>query len=223
MLDAKHFEACFVRWVGGLCQGLKGKVVAIDGKTVRRSHRLGQGAIHLVSAYCGALRVSLGQVKTDAKSNEITAIPQLLEALLLKGAVVTIDAMGCQQAIAQKIVQGGADYVLAVKENQPGLCEGLRELFAAHDARGLKTVRFSEHTEIGKDHGRIETRRCVVSKDIRWLAQRDKILRRLHRHCGRRDQVLPVTLMRFSSHASTDHCQRLAISSTASSMPQDRC
>lgn len=173
MLEAERFESCFVRWVGGLCQGLEGKVVAIDGKTVRRSHRLGQGAIHLVSAYCGALRVSLGQVKTEAKSNEITAIPELLEALFLKGAVVTIDAMGCQHAIARKIVERGADYLLAVKDNQPSLCEGLRELFAAHDAQGLKTVRFVEHTEIGKEHGRIETRRCVVSEDIQWLEQRN--------------------------------------------------
>ena len=197
MLDAKHFEACFVRWVGGLCQGLEGKVVAIDGKTVRRSHRLGQGAIHLVSAYCGALRVSLGQVKTEAKSNEITAIPELLEALLLKGAVVTIDAMGCQQAIAQKIVQGGADYVLAVKDNQPGLCEALRELFAAHDARGLKTVRFNEHTEIGKDHGRIETRRCVVSEDIQWLAQRE-------RWCGMRSVAMIESTRQIGEHSSTE-------------------
>lgn len=197
MLDAKHFEACFVRWVGGLCQGLEGKVVAIDGKTVRRSHRLGQGAIHLVSAYCGALRVSLGQVKTEAKSNEITAIPQLLEALLLKGAVVTIDAMGCQQGIAQKIVQGGADYVLAVKDNQPGLCEALRELFAAHDARGLKTVRFAAHTEIGKDHGRIETRRCVVSEDIQWLAQRE-------RWCGMRSVAMIESTRQIGEHRSTE-------------------
>jgi predicted transposase YbfD/YdcC len=197
MLDAKHFEACFVRWVGGLCRGLEGKVVAIDGKTVRRSHRLGQGAIHLVSAYCGALRVSLGQVKTEAKSNEITAIPALLEALLLKGAVVTIDAMGCQEGIAQKIVQGGADYVLAVKDNQPSLCEALRELFAAHDARGLKTVRFGEHTEIGKDHGRIETRRCVVSEDIQWLAQRE-------RWCGVRSVAMIESTRQIGEQSSTE-------------------
>jgi predicted transposase YbfD/YdcC len=197
MLDAKQFEACFVRWVGGLCQGLQGKVVAIDGKTVRRSHRLGRGAIHLVSAYCGALRVSLGQVKTEAKSNEITAIPELLEGLLLKGAVVTIDAMGCQHKIAQKIVQGGADYVLAVKDNQPDLCEALRELFAAHDGPGLKTVRFGEHTEIGKEHGRIETRRCVVSEDIQWLAQRD-------RWSGLRSVAMIESTRQIGEHSSTE-------------------
>lgn len=112
-LDAKQFEASFMRWVSGLCPGVTGQVVAIDGKSVRRSHRLGKGAIHLVSAYCGALGVTLGQVKTEAKSNEITAIPELLDALLLKGAVVTIDAMGCQEKIAHKIVAGEAHYVLA--------------------------------------------------------------------------------------------------------------
>lgn len=197
MLDAKCFEGCFMRWVGGLCQGLEGKVVAIDGKTVRRSHRLGRGAIHLVSAYCGALRVSLGQVKTEAKSNEITAIPELLEALLLKGAVVTIDAMGCQHAIAQKIVQGGADYVLTVKDNQPTLSEALRELFAAHDARGLKTVHFDEHIEIGKDHGRIETRRCVVSEDIQWLVQRE-------RWCGIRSVAMIESTRQIGEHSSTE-------------------
>ena len=195
-----------MRWVGGLCRGLDGKVVAIDGKTVRRSHRLGQGAIHLVSAYCGALRVSLGQVKTEAKSNEITAIPQLLEALLLKGAVVTIDAMGCQQGIARKIVQGGADYVLAVKDNQPGLCEGLRELFAAQDARGLKTVRFDEHTEVGKEHGRIETRRCMASEDIGWLAQRE-------RWCGLRSVAMIESTREIGEHRSTE--RRYYISSLA--------
>jgi len=158
---------------------------------------LGKGAIHLVSAYCGALRVSLGQVKTEAKSNEITAIPELLEVLLLKGAVVTIDAMGCQRAIAQKIVQGGADYVLGVKDNQPDLCEALRELFAAHDARGLKTVHFGEHTEIGKDHGRIETRRCVVSEDIQWLAQRE-------RWCGLRSVAMIESTRQIGEHSSTE-------------------
>ena len=171
VLDAKQFEACFIKWVSSLCPSVAGKVVAIDGKSVRRSHTLGKRAIHLVSAYCGALGVTLGQVKTEAKSNEITAIPELLDVLLLKGAIVTIDAMGTQEKIAQKIVAGEAHYVLAVKENQPGLYEELTELFAAHDAKGLRTVHFAECTDIEKDHGRIETRRCVVSEDIRWLEQ----------------------------------------------------
>ncbi|MFM9884682.1 MAG: ISAs1 family transposase [Burkholderiales bacterium] len=150
--------------------------------------------------------MSLGQVKTEAKSNEITAIPELLEALLLKGAVVTIDAMGCQHKIAQKIVQGGADYVLAVKDNQPDLCEALRELFTTHDGPGLKTVRFGERTEIGKEHGRIETRCCVVSEDIQWLAQRD-------RWSGLRSVAMIESSRQIGEHSSTE--RRYYISSLA--------
>ncbi|WP_321899964.1 ISAs1 family transposase [Paraburkholderia heleia] len=114
-LDPIQFEACFVRWMSRLFPSLADQVVAIDGKTVRGSHRNGQDAIHLVSAYGSGLGMVLGQVRTAEKSNEITAIPELLDALLLKGAIVTIDAMGCQQDIARKIVDGGADYVLSVK------------------------------------------------------------------------------------------------------------
>lgn len=116
-LDAQQFEACFMRWVAPLCPALHDQVVAIDGKTLRRSHHDSAQAIHLVSAYGCGLGVMLGQQRTSDHSNEITAIPVLLDALLLKGAIVTIDAMGCQTAIAQKIVDAQADYVLAVKEN----------------------------------------------------------------------------------------------------------
>ncbi|WP_258187900.1 ISAs1 family transposase [Trinickia symbiotica] len=113
-LNPKQFEACFIRWMSQLCPALAGQVVAIDGKTVRGSHQRGARAIHLVSAYGAGLGVVLGQVRTAEKSNEITAIPELLDALMLKGAIVTIDAMGCQQSIARKIVEAGADYVLSV-------------------------------------------------------------------------------------------------------------
>ncbi|MFL9868517.1 ISAs1 family transposase [Paraburkholderia fungorum] len=127
-LDARQFEACFVRWVSGICPAVVGQMVAIDGKTVWHSHSMGRSAIHLVSAYRGALGAILGQVRTAEKSNEISAIPALLDALLLKGAIVTIDAMGCQREIAAKIVAGGADYVLAVKGNQPALHEAIVQL-----------------------------------------------------------------------------------------------
>ncbi|VVE54730.1 ISAs1 family transposase [Pandoraea sputorum] len=162
-LDPEQFEACFVRWMSGLCPALAGQVVAIDGKTIRRSHQRGERAIHRVSAYGSGLGVVLGQVRTAQKSNEITTIPALLDALRLKGAVVTLDAMGCQRHIATKIVAAGAHYVLAVKENQPTLLAHLRQAF---DVRGRLPEIFcditSEHSELEKGHGRIETRRCTA-------------------------------------------------------------
>lgn len=164
-LNPKQFEACFIRWISGLCPALTDQVVAIDGKTVRGSHNGDQRAIHLVSAYGCGLGLVLGQLRTAAKSNEITAIPELLDALLLKGAIVTIDAMGCQSAIARRIVAQGADYVLAVKENQPGLLAHIRATLDAAERLPLTDQPYfiAEHRELEKDHGRIETRRCIAS------------------------------------------------------------
>jgi len=165
-LNPAQFERCFIRWASSLCPALAGQVVAIDGQTVRGSHRGAERAIHLVSAYGSGLGMVLGQVRTADKSNEITAIPELLDALLLKGAIVTIDAMGCQRSIATRILAAGADYVLAVKENQPGLLARMRtsldalERFEGADG-GAAMV--SEYREVDKGHGRIETRRCVAS------------------------------------------------------------
>jgi predicted transposase YbfD/YdcC len=174
-LDARQFEACFVRWVSGICPAVAGQVVAIDGKTVRRSHGMGRSAIHLVSAYCGALGATLGQVRTADKSNEITAIPALLDALLLKGAIVTIDARGYQREIAAKIVAAGAEYVLAVKGNQPALYEAIIQLFDSQRTQPLRSMRFAEHCQTGKKvHGRIETRRCVATDMIDWLDEDGK-------------------------------------------------
>ncbi|WP_050810770.1 ISAs1 family transposase [Burkholderia ambifaria] len=147
------------------CPALAGQVVAIDGKTVRGSHHSGERAIHLVSAYGCGLGAVLGQLRTAEKSNEITAIPELLNALQLKGAIVTIDAMGCQQRIAQKIVDGEGDYVLAVKGNQGELQSRVHEAFAAVERwPDLYRGECGELVdEIDKDHGRIETRRCRSS------------------------------------------------------------
>jgi predicted transposase YbfD/YdcC len=138
-----------------------GEVVAIDGKSVRRSHNRGAGLgpLHMVSAWATENRVVLGQVATEAKSNEITAIPRLLELLVLKGCIVTIDAMGCQMKIAEQIVKAGADYVLALKGNQGTLAEEVEEAFIDADAKdytGLDS-QVTETTE--RDHGRLETRR----------------------------------------------------------------
>lgn len=170
LLSARQFEACFLRWIKQLCPGLAGQHLAIDGKSVRRSHRGEHGPIHLVSAWSATAGLTLGQIRTADKSNEITAIPELLEALDITGAVITIDAMGCQHNIATQIAQGGADYVLGVKDNQPGLAEALRLWFAAADAGTLDRP-FWQDTQIEKDHGRIETRRCVVTNDVSWLPE----------------------------------------------------
>ena len=135
---------------------------AIDGKTVRRSHdsRAGKGALHLVSAWASANTLTLGQVKTEEKSNEITAIPRLLELLELHGCIVTIDAMGCQKEIAQEIMDRGADYVLAVKQNQGRLYEDLRDLFEEAEATGYEGVPHDYATTLNKGHGRLERREC---------------------------------------------------------------
>jgi predicted transposase YbfD/YdcC len=173
LLDAKQFEACFMRWIGELCPSLDGRHIAIDGKCVRGSHDGARSAIHLVSAWSSASGLTLGQIRTADKSNEITAIPELLDALEVKGAVVTIDAMGCQRDIAAKIVERGADYVLGVKDNQPGLAEAVKLWFDAADA-GKMDRPFWDDIQIEKDHGRIETRRCLATDDVAWLQEQNQ-------------------------------------------------
>src|SRR5512137_1233967 len=138
LLDARVFEACFVRWMQGVCGAFDGLHVAIDGKTVRRAKTAGQSAIHLVSAFAHGLGLTLGQVKTAEKSNEITAIPELLDALLLKGCLVTIDAMGCQKAIAAQVFGQDCDYALMVKNDQPTLAAALERFFGAAEQAGYR-------------------------------------------------------------------------------------
>jgi predicted transposase YbfD/YdcC len=169
MLDAASFEQRFIAWMSSACGAFNGLEVAIDGKTVRRSKSSGQKAIHLVSAYANGLGLTLGQVKTAAKSNEITAIPELLDALLLKGCIVTIDAQGCQAAIAAKIVEKDCDYVLAVKNNQPTLARAIEGCFEGVGRSDAQDVPHAFAEWIEKDHGRIETRRCWVSDDLACL------------------------------------------------------
>lgn len=167
LLDASVFEACFVRWMQTVCGAFNGLHVAIDGKTVRRAKSAGQSAIHLVSAFAHGLGLTLGQVKTAEKSNEITAIPELLDALLLKGCLVTIDAMGCQKAIAAKIIQQESDYLLMVKNNQPTLAAAIDSCFDTARATGYQNLPHTVAEWVEKDHGRIETRRCVVMTDLK--------------------------------------------------------
>ncbi len=171
-LDAERFQTCFVRWAADLT-GAPADLIAIDGKTSRRSgSKSGRKAIHTVSAFAARQRLVLGQVKVDDRSNEIVAIPALLDMLDIKGAVITIDAMGCQRGIAKRIVDGSADYVLALKRNQGALREDV-ELFAQEQkARDFKDTTVTRHETVDGDHGRVETRRTTVFHDVDWLAQR---------------------------------------------------
>src|SRR5713226_498470 len=160
LVDPVQFQACFLSWMQAVAEVTAGEVVAIDGKTLRRSFDKGTAkrAIHMVSAWATENGVVLGQRKVDAKSNEITAIPELLDLLVLKGCIVTIDALGCQRAIAQKIIEQGADYVLALKGNQPTLEQAVEHFFVTGaEAEAHRTASDSyEQTEQG--HGRSETR-----------------------------------------------------------------
>jgi predicted transposase YbfD/YdcC len=170
-LDAEAFQRCFVAWVAALV-GVPEGVVAIDGKTVRRSKGVAKDAIHMVSAFAARQRLVLGQIKVADKANEIVAIPKLLDMLAIEGAVVTIDAMGCQRAIAQKIVNKKADYILALKGNQGTLREDV-ELFAAEQkANDFKDTTITHHQTVDGDHGRIETRDITVIHDVGWLQGR---------------------------------------------------
>jgi len=158
MLDSKQFERLFIQWSNGLKDsGLFEKVIAIDGKTVRGSKDTfhNTSPIHLVHAWSVENEICLGQLKTSDKSNEITAIPELLELLDIKGSIITIDAMGTQTAIAKKIVDKQADYILAVKDNQKALREEV-------EATCHRNKPVSDYSEVEKGHGRIETRRCEV-------------------------------------------------------------
>jgi len=170
-LSPKHLQECFASWIAAAAGALPDEVVAIDGKTLRRSFDRGggRGPIHMVSAWAKANGVCLGQVKTDAKSNEITAIPQLLELLELRGCIVTLDAMGCQREIAQAIRDKQADYILAVKDNQPNLHEALIDYFETADRCGFEGVSVERHQELDSDHGRIEQRRYELVPDLRTL------------------------------------------------------
>jgi predicted transposase YbfD/YdcC len=170
-LDAAEFQRCFLEWVQAVNVLTAGQVVAIDGKTLRRSHdqRQGKAALHLVSAWATANRLVLGQVAVDAKSNEITAIPELLRLLDLKGCIVTIDAAGTQTAIAEQIVASGADYVLALKGNQKGLAEDVGRLFEWAHTIGFADLEHDHRRTVSKGHGRIEIRQCWTIADPRFV------------------------------------------------------
>ena len=179
LIKPEELEKSFLCWVRSIAQKTKGEIISIDGKTVcggcdakTKAIHAKTKAIHMVSAWADANQLVLGQVKTDEKSNEITAIPKLLELLEIKDCIVTIDAMGCQRDIAEKIVQQEADYVFSLKGNQTSLHEDVRLYFEA----AMKTPQIyagvSSHTTRGKAHGRVERRCYWLSTDIDWLAQK---------------------------------------------------
>lgn len=161
-LDPAAFEKCLLSWVQAVQEISEHRLIAIDGKTLRGSYDRGDGkaAIHMVSAWAAENKLSLGQVVVDEKSNEITAIPELLRVLELSGAVVTIDAMGCQKEIADLIREGGGDYVLAVKQNQPTLCEQVEEAVGVGLEQDAAVI--DEHQTVEAGHGRHETRTYAV-------------------------------------------------------------
>jgi len=172
-LDPKEFEACFLRWVQSVNKIASGQIVALDGKQLRgsRDAAASLSAIHMVSAWACENRLVLGQIKVDDKSNEITALPELLRALALTGCIVTIDAMGCQTKIAEQIIDGEADYVLALKGNQGLLHEDVANYFSWAERTGFQEIAYTFAETLEKDHGRIEHRRCWATGDVAWLEQ----------------------------------------------------
>lgn len=171
-LDPVRFEACFLAWVQATARQTGRELVAVDGKTLRRSHdrSAGKAALQLVSAWASANRLVLGQVAVAEGSNEITAIPELLHLLALEGCIVSIDAIGCQTAIAQTIIERGADYVLALKGNQGTLYDAVRTYFAELERDGGPPVPHEVKRTVDGEHGRIEIRRYRVSADPELLA-----------------------------------------------------
>jgi len=167
-IDSEQFEACFVDWVSRLVNLTDGEVIPIDGKTIRGAKANGKKSpFHMVSAWATNNNLVLGQVKVSEKSNEITAIPRLLELITVKGCIVTIDAMGCQQDIALKIIEQEADYILAVKENQKQLYQDIVDEF-----RFGKNIQTDLTEEL--DHGRIETRKCSVITDFNFIENKQE-------------------------------------------------
>jgi len=168
LIDPEPFAACFRQWSASVAALIPDEIVAVDGKCLRRSHDRGKGlaALHLVSAWATTNRVVLGQVATEAKSNEITAIPKLLQWLTLEGCIVTIDAMGCQTKIAEQIIAQGGDYVLSLKGNQETLASEVEEAFIDADARGYEDLDSAFLETVERGHGRLETRRYRTLGDL---------------------------------------------------------
>lgn len=175
-LDPLEFSECFANWLADVARNLKGQVVAIDGKTLRRSFDTASSkqAIHMVSAWAAETRLVLGQLKTEQKSNEITAIPELLKMLELSGCIVTIDAMGCQREIVADIVEQGADYVICLKGNQGTLHDDVKKFFDWAMKENFKEFPHDFAESVDKGHGRVEVRRCWCTSDASWFQELPK-------------------------------------------------
>lgn len=215
MVEPEAFARCFTQWVQSVAEVTEGKVVAIDGKAVRRSFdKASQKAcVHIVNAWVVENRVVLGQVACEEKSNEITAIPQLLEMIALKGCIVTLDAMGCQRAIVEKIVEKEADYIIAVKGNQETLHEAAKAAFAEEGEDKKTKLAYTETFEEG--HGRVETRRCWVAplvesygKHAEWKNLKSFVLVESER-TEREKNETKVERRYFISSLSADDAERV--------------
>jgi predicted transposase YbfD/YdcC len=223
-LDADEFGRCFLEWVKAVNVLTAGQVIAIDGKTLRRSHdrRRGKAALHLVSAWASANRLVLGQVATDAKSNEITAIPELLRLLDVTGCIVTIDAAGAQTAIAEQIVSAGGEYVLALKGNQKGLAEDVQRLFDWGRSIDFAELQHDHVRTTTKGHGRVEIRNCWTISDPRYLGdlrqgRQWKSLRsvaQVQLECRQDDRVTVET------RYFTPHLRTVQVSAVCPAMPR---
>lgn len=195
VLDAQQFQHCFIAWVSSLT-GLDAGIIAIDGKTLRRSYQKAgaKAPIHMISAWSARQNLVLGQAKVADKSNEIVAIPELLDLLTIEGATVTIDAMGCQRDIARKIIDKKADYLFGLKGNQGTLRDDVELLFCEQAARGFADISVTRHQTVEKSHGRIETRSVTATHDIDWLTK-------AHRWPGLQSIVRVETVRELGIHA----------------------
>jgi predicted transposase YbfD/YdcC len=175
-IDPQQFQACFLRWIQDICQLVSREVVPIDGKTLRHSYdtELGQSAIHIVSAWAASNRLVLGQLKVSEKSNEITAIPELLGVLDIADCIVTIDALGCQKEIANRIIEKDADYVLALKGNQEQLYADVKQLFDALLGQDIAPATLDYYETADAGHGREEVRRYWTTSALQTLRTKDQ-------------------------------------------------
>jgi predicted transposase YbfD/YdcC len=213
LIKPDEFQERFIKWIKAIEKLTAGQVIAVDGKQLRRSHNheAGKAAIYMVSAWATTNQLVLGQRKVEDKSNEITAIPELLKLLDIAGCIVTIDAIGTQTEIVKTIVDGGADYLLSVKENQGNLFDDIQYLFEVDAVNGFAQVPHSYAQKVNKGHGRLETRECWAIGDGEYLAY----LRNHKRWTGLRSIIRIIAKREFSEKVETQ------ISYFISSLPAD--